>query len=92
LTVTLGNANVGVAEMVGDNSIVGVKVIVGSGVAVRVCVAVTVASGVSVHASVAVITGSVAAACPPVEGAQAETNRKINKMILYILIFSPKKW
>ena len=74
MTVTLGKANVGVSVTVGDNSIVGVDVTVGSEVAVRVGVAV--ASGVAVGCVVAVLAGAVG-----VEGAQAETNIKINKMI-----------
>jgi hypothetical protein len=80
LTVTLGNANVGVAVMVGDNSMVGVKVTVGAGVDVLVRVAV--GSGVSVAFSVAVGTGRVGAGGSCVDGAQAERNRKINRMIL----------
>jgi hypothetical protein len=83
LTVTPGNAKVGVAVTVGDNSIVGVKVIVGSDVAVGVDV--EVGSGVSVNSFVAVLTGAVEVGCC-VEGAQAETTIKINKMILYIFI------
>jgi hypothetical protein len=90
LTVTLGKANVGVAVCegvvvaVGDNSMVGVNVIVGAEVAVPVSVAVV--SGVSVHSSVAVLAGAVRVTCSSGEGAQAEPNRKINKMILYNLI------
>jgi hypothetical protein len=76
--------------MVGDNSMVGVKVLVGSEVAVLVCVAVTGASGVAVNSSVAVIRRAVGVTCSCGEGAQADTNRKINKVILSTLIFSPK--
>jgi len=85
LTVTLGKANVGVDVMVGDNAIVGVDVMVGSEVTVRV--GVNVASGVSVNVSVAVTGGIVGVACCSVEGAQAETKIKINKMILYTFIW-----
>jgi hypothetical protein len=82
LTVTLGKANVAVAVMVGDNSIVGVDVFVGLEVAVRV--RVTVGSGVSVKACVvAVVAGAVSVTCACVDGAQAAINKKINKMILW---------
>ena len=70
----------GVTVTVGDNSIVGVKVIVGSEVAVRV--GGIVAFGVSVNSFVAVLAGVVGVAGRSVEGAQAETNRKIKKMTL----------
>jgi hypothetical protein len=79
-TVTLGKAKVGVAVTVGDNTSVGVNVIVGSDVAVRV--GATVASGVSVNSFVAVTAGAVEVDGCCVEGAHAETNIKINKMIL----------
>jgi hypothetical protein len=81
LTVTLGKANVAVADVVGDNSIVGVNVFVGLEVAVRV--RVTVGSGVSVKAwVVAVAAGAVSVTCSAVEGVQAATKKKINKMTL----------
>jgi hypothetical protein len=81
LTVTLGKLKVGVAVMVGDNSMVGVGVKVGTGVSVLVVV--TVACGVSVKTCVvAVAAGAVGVADSSVEGAQAEVNRKINNMIL----------
>jgi hypothetical protein len=78
--------------MVGDSSIVGVNVTVGVKVAFRVAVTVKVAVGVSVNFSVAVAVaaGAVEVACSAFEGAQAETNKKISKMILYIFIFSPE--
>jgi hypothetical protein len=83
LTVTVGNTNVGVTVRVGDNLIVGVKVTAG----VNVFVGVKVAAGVSVSVSAgAVMIGAVGVACSSLEGAQAETNRKISKMILYIFI------
>jgi hypothetical protein len=63
---------------------VGVNVAVGSGV--EVLVRVAVGSGVSVEFSVAVGNGAVGVDCSWVAGAQAETNRKIKKMILYTLI------
>jgi hypothetical protein len=69
--------------MVGDNSIVGVDVFVGLKVAVRV--SVTVGSGVSVKArvvAVAVIARIVGVDCSCVDGAQAATNKKLNKMTL----------
>ena len=70
---------------VGDNSIVGLAVFVGSDVVVDE--AVGVGSGVSVRLSVViVIVGAVGVAGCPVEGAQAEANSKINKMILCTLI------
>jgi hypothetical protein len=59
---------------------VGVNVIVGVRVFVRVKMAVGVSAKVT---SVAVMAGAVGVACSSVEGAQAETNRKINTMILY---------
>ena len=76
----------GVTVTVGDNSIVGVRVIVGSEGGVRV--GVIVAAGVSVNSFIAVLGGVVGVAGRPLEGAQAETNRKIKKMILeaFILI------
>jgi hypothetical protein len=85
LTVTLGKLNVGVAVTVGDNSIVGVNVRVGSDVAVCVVVDVNVGSGVAVDSSVGAAGGTVEVGCW-VEGAQAETNSKINPMILYTFI------
>jgi hypothetical protein len=89
----VGNANVGVAVMVGDSSIVGVNVTVGVKVDLRVVVSVNVAVGVSVNSSVAVAVaaGAVEVASSAFEGAQAETNKKFNKMILYIFVFSPEK-
>jgi hypothetical protein len=81
--VTLGKANVAVAVIVGDNSMVGVNVLVGLEVAVLV--GVTESSGVSVKAcavAVAVTAGAIGVARSSAEGAQAATNRKINKMIL----------
>jgi hypothetical protein len=78
----MGNANVGVAvcAAVGDNTIAGVNVAAG----IDVVVGVNVATGVSIEGSaVAVIFVVVGVAFSPVEGAQAETNKKINKMILY---------
>ena len=81
MTVTLGKAKVGVAVTVGETSIVGVNVLVDIEVAGCVEVDVAVASGVSVDSSVAVTMGAVEVGCC-VEGVQAETNRKINKMIL----------
>jgi len=81
LTVTEGNANVGVAVTVGEAATVGVEV--GVGVEVFVGVNVSVAVGVSVTASVvAMLTRAVAVACSSVAGAQAEANsmtRKINR-------------
>lgn len=79
LTVTPWNAKVGVAVTVGDSSIVEVNVIVGLEVSVRV--GVPVASGVPVAALVAVMAGAVEVGCDA-EGAQAETNIKIKKMVL----------
>jgi hypothetical protein len=58
--------------MVGVNVTVGVKVSVG----------VNVASGVSVHIVVEVTAIEVGVTSPSVEGAQAEPNKKIIKMIL----------
>jgi hypothetical protein len=72
LTVAVGNAKVDVAVMVGVNVTVGVKVSVGA----------NVGSGVSVSVVVDVTAGTVGVAGTSVEGVQAETNRKINKMIL----------
>jgi hypothetical protein len=74
----MGNANVGVAVTVGDNANVGVRVFDG----------ITVKVGVGVFASVAVamMTGAVGVVGSSVEGAQAETNRKISKMILNTFI------
>ncbi len=85
LTVTVGNANVGVAvcAAVGDKTIVGVNVTAG----VNVFVAVKVAAGVSVNLSAVVVTvAAVGVGCTSVEGAQAETNKKISKMIPYTFI------
>ena len=82
--VTLGKANVGVAVTVGDEMMVGVDVMVGSEVAVRV--AVDVGSGVSVDSIVAVLTGAVRVSGCSVAGAQADTNKKIMRMILYTFI------
>ena len=85
LTVTVGNANVGVAVLVGDKAIVGVNLTVG--VNALVGVGVNVALGVSVEGSdVFVMVVLVGVACSCVEGAQAETNKKISKMILYTFI------
>jgi len=58
--------------MVGDNTIVGVNV----AAEVTVFVGVNVATGVSVKLSLVV-----GVTCSSVEGAQAETNRKIIKAI-----------
>jgi hypothetical protein len=80
LTVTVGNANVGVAvcAAVGDNTIAGVSVAGG----VNVFVGVKVAAGVSVNVSaVAVTVVGVGAAGSSVEGTQAETNKKIIRAI-----------
>jgi hypothetical protein len=78
LTITVGNANVGVAVMGGDNTIVGVDV----AAEVIVFVGVNVALGVSVKLSaVAVIFVLVGVTCSSVEGTQAETNTKIIKAI-----------
>jgi hypothetical protein len=85
LTVTVGNSNVGVAVIVGDNTIVGVNLAVG--VNTPVGVRVKVAIGASVEGStVAVMVVLVGVARSSVEGAQAETNRKISQKILYTLI------
>jgi hypothetical protein len=72
LTVAVGKAKVGVVMMVGVNVTVGVKVFVG----------VNVASGVSVEVVVEVTDVEVGVGCSCVEGAQAETNKKISKMLL----------
>ena len=72
LTVAVGKAKVGVVVMVGVNVTVGVKVSVG----------VNVASGVSVEVVVEVTDVEVGVACSFIEGAQAETNKKISKMLL----------
>jgi hypothetical protein len=81
LTVTVGNAKVGVAVIVGVNVIVGVKVMVG----VNVSVAVIVCEGVTVNVCVAVAvsagTVAVAVAGPPAGRLQAVANRKTSKMI-----------
>jgi hypothetical protein len=83
LTVTVGNANVGVAEMAGDKTTVGVNVTAG----VEVFVGVNVAIGVSVKGSaVAVMVVAVGVGCSSAEGAQAEINRKISKLILLAFI------
>jgi len=74
LTVTAGNVNVAVAE------IVGVKVRVGSEVAVWVAVSVDVVSDVSVNSSVAALIGTVDVG-GWAEGAQADISRTIDKMI-----------
>ena len=79
----------GVAVTVGEDAAVGVKVIVGRTVSVGIAVLVfvCVGTGVSVGASsVAVMAGAVEVGCSWVEGAQAETNKKISKMIRYIFI------
>ena len=81
VTVTPGNAKVGVAVTVGDSSMVGVNVIVGLEVSVGV------ASGVSVGSFVAVKAGAVEVDCG-VDGAQAEANSKTKRMILYNFILS----
>jgi hypothetical protein len=73
LTVTVGNANVGVAVTVGVNANVGVRVFVG--VTVKVGVEVFVSAAVAVMAVAVTVDGS------SVEGAQAETNRKIMKAL-----------
>ena len=62
-----------VAVIVGVSVIVGVNVIVGMGVSVDVPVGAEVGSSVS--AIVGVVVGAVS-----VDGAQAETNKMINKM------------
>ena len=78
MTVTVGNANVDVDAMVGDNTIVGVNAAAG----VTVFVGVNVATDVSVNVSaVAVMSVLVGMTCPSLEGAQAEANRKIMKAI-----------
>ncbi len=82
LTVTDGNVNVGVAVTVGDNSIVGVAVTVGTGVSVGV----EVGLGVCVGSCVAVTVGAAGVNGCSVAGAQADTNRKIMRMILYRFI------
>ena len=84
LTVTAGNAKVGVAVIVGVSVIVGVKVAVdvnvGGGVKVDV--------GVSVHAAaVAVMDVAVKATCSLGEGAQAvRMNSIANKTIIFFFI------
>ena len=84
MTVTVGNAKVGVAVMVG------VKVMVGVNVAVDVNVGggVKVDVGVSVHAAaVAVMDVAVKATCSSGEGPQAvRMNSVINKAIIFFFI------
>jgi hypothetical protein len=82
LTVTVGNAKVGVAVRVGVNVIVGVSVIVGVRVSVGARVSVCVAVGASVGDSTVAVAADVGLLCSSVAGAQADTKRKIIKMIL----------
>jgi uncharacterized oligopeptide transporter (OPT) family protein len=74
----VGNANVGVAVIVGDKATVGVRVF--DDITVKVGV------GVFVSVSVAVMAGAVGVIGSFVEDAQAETKRKISKMIPYTFI------
>jgi len=89
-TVTVGKSNVGVAVTVEVDVIVGVNVEVGVKTFVGVRVIVSVADGVSVEAFTVAVSSFnavvVAVVCCSVEGTQAETNRKINKMILWTFI------
>ena len=91
MTVALGNANVGVAVMVGDGVMLGVNVVVG--VSVKVGDDVTVMVGVSVHAAaVAVMDVAVKVACSSGEGPQAvRMNNAINKVITCFFILCPSK-
>ena len=84
MTVTVGNAKVGVAVMVGVNVIVGVSMTVG----VNVGGGVKVDVGVSVHAAaVAVMDVAVKANCSSGEGPQAvRMNNIINKTIVFFFI------
>jgi hypothetical protein len=72
LTVTVGNANVGVAEMVGVNVIVGVSVNSG----------VKVASGVNVKAGVSVAVGGRGVGVAPMAGALQASIARTNARIL----------
>jgi UDP-3-O-[3-hydroxymyristoyl] glucosamine N-acyltransferase len=78
LTVTVGNANVGVGVIVGDGVMIGVNVIVG--VNINVGVDVNVGMGVLVHAlTVAVMGIAVNVACSLGKSPQAKMNNTISK-------------
>ena len=91
MTVTLGNANVGVAVIVGDGVILGVNVIVG--VKVEVEDMVSVGDGVSVHAA-AVAEMEVTVKVAWSSGGRphaVSVNSMINKSITCFILTAPAK-